>query len=177
MPRLRVGISGWRYGPWRGTFYPEDLTQKRELQYVSAKMNSVEINGSFYLLQRPSSYRAWYEQTGDDFVFSVKGPRYITHIRSLRDVEKPLTADFIYIRLHGAEEIYTSGYTPEALDYWAARIRKWAKGTEPKDAARVGPPAKPRARGRDVYVYFDNDRKVRAPFDAMELARRLSSRS
>ena len=62
-PQTRIGISGWRYGPWRGTFYPPGLAQRRELEYASRQLNSVEINGSFYSLQRPSNYREWYEQT------------------------------------------------------------------------------------------------------------------
>src|SRR5258707_5881184 len=87
---IRVGVGGWTYEPWRGTFYPKDLAQKRELEYASRQLNSIEINGTFYSLGRPSSYQTWYEQTPDDFVFSLKGPRFITHIRRLRDVETPL---------------------------------------------------------------------------------------
>jgi uncharacterized protein YecE (DUF72 family) len=229
----------------------------------------VEINGSFYSLQRPSSYRRWYADTPEDFLFAVKGGRFITHHKKLRDcaaplanffasgvlaleeklgpilwqlppqlafdaarleaffallprttagaadlarrhdhrlrhdahldvrVDRPLrhalevrhptfddsdfvrllhrahiglciadtagrwpyleavTADFAYVRLHGSKRLYVSGYGPAALDAWAARIRTW------------------RAEGRDVLVYFDNDVKVRAPFDAMNLASRL----
>jgi uncharacterized protein YecE (DUF72 family) len=76
----RIGISGWRYGPWRGTFYPKGLAQRRELEYASRRLNSIVINGSFYSLQRPQNYQEWYAQTPDDFVFSVKGSRYITHM-------------------------------------------------------------------------------------------------
>jgi uncharacterized protein YecE (DUF72 family) len=283
---VAIGISGWRYGPWRGTFYPKDLPQKRELEYAASKFNSIEINGSFYSLQRPGSYRLWYEQTPKGFGFSVKGGRFITHMKKLRDVQTPLanffasgvlalkeklgpilwqfppnmpydldrfeaffkllprdteqaaelakghdrklkhgastrtdrkrrlrhvveirrtefmvpafiellrkhriafciadtagrwpyaedlTSDFVYIRLHGAEELYVSGYTESSLDGWAARIRAWVNGTEPADARRVLG-AMPRQAGRDVYVYFDNDAKVKAPFDAMNLATRL----
>src|SRR2546421_9997190 len=93
MAEVRIGISGWRYGPWRGTFYPQKLQQKRELEYASRKLNSIEINGSFYSLQRPSSYRAWYEATPDGFVFAVKGGRFITHMKRLRDVDEA-TANF-----------------------------------------------------------------------------------
>ena len=288
MPQLRIGISGWRYGPWRGAFYPKGLPQRRELEYVGSKMNSVEINGSFYSLQRPQSYRQWRDQVPPGFIFAVKGGRFITHMKKLRDIQTPLanffasgllelkdklgpilwqfppivkydralfesffellprdthaaanlakkhaallkgrasteaddkrelrhaieirnptfldkdfisllrqhrialvfadtariwpyaediTADFIYIRLHGAEQIYTSGYTDQALDYWAARIRLWSAGKEPPDAVRIAAPA-PRRSARDVYIYFDNDRKVRAPFDALSLASRLIS--
>jgi uncharacterized protein YecE (DUF72 family) len=83
-----------------------------------------------------------------------------------------VTAGFIYIRLHGAEETYASGYGDAALKRWATRIRSWSEGREPRDAQRVAGPATRRA-ARDVYVYFDNDRKVRAPFDALALAGRL----
>jgi uncharacterized protein YecE (DUF72 family) len=288
---IRIGISGWRYPPWRGVFYPEDLTQKRELEYASRRFRSIELNGSFYSLQRPESYASWRDETPDDFVFAVKGPRFVTHIKRLRDVEKPLanffasgllrlgaklgpllwqfppnlrwqpelfeaffellprstaaalalarrresrmhgraalsidddrplrhaieirhdsfrdpafieqlrrhriglvvadtagrwplledvTADFVYLRLHGDEELYVSGYTRPALDRWAQRIEDWATGSEPDDAQRVAPGRAPRTAARDVYCYFDNDVKVHAPFDANALARRLGEAS
>ncbi len=287
MPQTRVGMAGWRYAPWRGTFYPGDLVQKRELEYASRRVNSIEINGTFYSLQRPKNFAEWYEQTPDDFVFSMKGGRFLTHIRRLRDVEQPLasffaqgllglkeklgpilwqfppnfawdverfeaffnllprdtseaaklakhhdkrlagrsltktdkkrplrhavevrhesfrtprfirllrkhdvalvvadtagkwpymedvTSDFVYARLHGDEQLYVSGYDPGALDAWAAKFDAWRKGREPKEAQRVlDKPAK-KLKSRDVYVYFDNDVKVRAPFDAAALAARL----
>lgn len=283
----RVGISGWRYEPWRGTFYPKDLVQRRELEFASRRLNSIEINGSFYSLQRPKNYQEWYEQTPDDFVFSMKGSRYITHMRKLRDVEQPLanffaqgilclkeklgpvlwqfppqmsfkaelfdaffamlprdtaaaaklaknhdarldgrswtkadikrpiryaveirhrsfetkefvdllrrhnvalcfadtagrwpyaedlTSDFVYARLHGDAELYVSGYGDAALDEWAARFQAWRAGSEPPDARRIVAKAAKKMKARDVYVYFDNDVKVRAPFDATNLAVRL----
>jgi uncharacterized protein YecE (DUF72 family) len=268
---VRIGISGWTYRPWRGVFYPPGLPHRRELEYAAERMNSVEINGSFYSLQRPSSYRRWREAVPADFIFAVKGGRFITHMKKLVDVETPLanffasgvlalgsrlgpvlwqlpptlnfvpdrlaafldqlprtlgdaaelalhhdqrlsgvrvltttdqprhsiryalevrhdsfrdpacldllrqrqvalvvadspgkwpyleedTADFVYVRLHGHDELYTSGYDDEALDAWAGKIRDW------------------HGRGRDVYVYCDNDAKVRAPYDAMNLLRRV----
>ncbi len=91
---IRIGTSGWRYPPWRGEFYPRGLVQRRELEYLSRRMNSAEINGSFYSLQRPERYREWAEQTPDDFVFAVKGGRFITHMKQLRDVETPLANFF-----------------------------------------------------------------------------------
>lgn len=286
---IRVGISGWTYPPWRGTFYPKKLAQKNELSYASAMLPSIEINGTFYGLQRPKSYAAWYDQTPPGFVFSVKASRFITHIRRLREIETPManfllsgllrlneklgpilwqfppnmqfapdvfesflsqlprstkdaakllkhcdarmkgrtwaeidldrpmrhaveirhdsfatevfvrllrkhrvvlvtadtggkwpmlhdvTADFIYARLHGPEELYASGYTEAALDEWAAKIRAWSKGGDAPGAHRVGPAAQKRAK-RDVYVYFDNDVKVRSPFDAARLALKLGLR-
>jgi uncharacterized protein YecE (DUF72 family) len=286
---LRIGISGWRYAPWRGDFYPKGLTQARELEYASSKLNSIEINGSFYALQRPENYRQWAEQTPDDFVFSLKGPRFITHMKKLSDVEVPLanffasgplalgaklgpvlwqlpptlgfdpdrmndflgrlprssqaaaelarghderlddraltvtdadrplrhavevrhpsfatpefvellraqqvalvvadtaarfpfmddvTTDFVYARLHGDEELYVSGYGDEALDRWADRVRNWRAGRAPRTENTVARVAATRKSGRDVYLYFDNDVKTRAPYDAMALAERLSS--
>lgn len=88
--RIRIGISGWRYPPWRGLFYPPDLPQRCELDYASACFPVIELNGSFYSLQRPESYAQWYQQTPDDFIFTIKAPRYITHIRRLRDVQAPM---------------------------------------------------------------------------------------
>ena len=88
-PRARawVGISGWRYKEWRGDFYPKGLVQRRELEFVGERMSTVELNGSFYSLQRPASYERWRDAVPDDFVFAVKGSRYITHMLRLRDVE------------------------------------------------------------------------------------------
>jgi uncharacterized protein YecE (DUF72 family) len=286
--RTYVGISGWTYPGWRRVFYPEGLAHRRELEYASRKVNSIEINGSFYSLQRPTSYAKWHDETPPGFVFAVKGSRFITHMLKLRSVETALpnffasgvlrlreklgpilwqfperfpadldrfarflqglpkttdeaagiarrhdqrlegrawteaeisiplrhafevrqpgllgpefvallrehgaalvfadtagrwpyaedvTADFVYVRLHGAEQIYASGYTDEQLDWWAARIREWRRGRQPADAACVSPAAPPRTPARDVYVYFDNDAKVHAPFDAIRLMERLA---
>ena len=269
---VRVGISGWRYPPWRGVFYPPGLPQRSELHYASRRLTSIEINGSFYSLQSPDFYRTWRDQTPDDFLFAVKGPRFITHMKKLRGVEtalanffangllalgdklgpllwqlppnlgfdagrmtdflamlprttsaaaelakahddkvegrtlttaateRPLrhavevrhptfetgafldvlrahdaavvtadtagkwpfflepTSDLAYVRLHGAEELYVSGYDEPALEQWAQRIRGWQDS------------------GRDVVVYFDNDVKVRAPFDAQHLMAKLALR-
>jgi uncharacterized protein YecE (DUF72 family) len=286
--RIRIGISGWIYPPWRkGAFYPEDLPQKRELEYASRQVSTIEINGSFYSLQKPGSYRAWHAATPPDFVFAVKGSRFITHIKRLRDVEMPLanffasgilllkeklgpilwqlpptlkydageiedfirllprdtraaaalarrhdaivegrawtrtmgnrplrhaievrhetfenrsfvellrrhhlalvvadtagkwpfmedvTGGFVYVRLHGASELYASGYSGRALAEWARKVRAWRRGVTPARSALHAPRAGRRASGRDVFVYFDNDAKVRAPYDAMSLAHRL----
>ncbi len=91
---MRVGISGWRYPAWRGDFYPRGLPQRRELEYAAEHLTSIEINGSFYSLQRPTSYAQWREQTPDDFVFAVKGGRFVTHMKRLQDVEAPLANFF-----------------------------------------------------------------------------------
>lgn len=94
MGTTRVGISGWRYPPWRGDFYPQGLPQRRELEYAASQLDSIEINGSFYSLQRPSSYQRWRTEVPEDFVFAVKGGRFITHMLRLRDVEAPLANFF-----------------------------------------------------------------------------------
>ncbi|MGE5524522.1 MAG: DUF72 domain-containing protein [Rhodospirillaceae bacterium] len=77
--RIRVGIGGWTYAPWRDTFYPADLPQKRELEYASRRLTVIEINGTFYRTQTPASFAKWRDETPDDFVFTVKAPRYATH--------------------------------------------------------------------------------------------------
>jgi uncharacterized protein YecE (DUF72 family) len=283
---INVGISGWRYPPWRGTFYPPGLPQKKELEFASRMLPTIELNGSFYSLQRPDSYRQWYEATPRGFVFSVKGPRYITHILRLRSMETALanflasgilnlreklgpllwqfppnfrfdepvfaaflaqlprdttaaaalarhhdakarfvqleadrnrrlrhaveirnesflderfiallrkhrvalvvadtagkwpyfedqTADFMYLRLHGDKEIYASGYGSAALARWAERIRLWSAGKEPEDARRISTRSDRQLASRRVFCYFDNDIKVRAPFDAAALMQKL----
>ncbi len=272
MASIRVGISGWTYAGWRGDFYPRGLVQKRELAYAAERMSSIEVNGSFYSLQRPTSYTLWRDQTPQDFVFAVKGGRFITHMKKLAGVEtalanffasgvlalgpklgpvlwqlppnlgydeqrlgdffallprsttaaadlatrhdakvpddraltvadadRPLrhclevrhpsfvtpaavsllaehaigsvvadtagrwpsveevTSDFMYVRLHGDQELYVSGYTPEALDRWASKALDWASA------------------GLDVFVYFDNDAKGFAPHDALALIERVTA--
>jgi uncharacterized protein YecE (DUF72 family) len=270
--QARIGISGWVYPRWRKAFYPKGLRQADELAYASERLSSIEVNGSFYSLQRPTSWERWRDATPDDFVFAVKGPRFVTHIKRLGDIDAPLanffasgvlalgaklgpllwqlpptlafdeelldaflarlprthgaasaqaarhdtrmegrswfavdpaderplrhavevrhlsfeteswtgllarhgvasvvadtagryprltatTADFAYARLHGEEELYASGYDDDSLDRWADWVRAHL------------------AEGRDAYVYFDNDAKVRAPFDAMALIARLT---
>jgi uncharacterized protein YecE (DUF72 family) len=85
MGRIRIGLSGWRYKGWRGDFYPRGLPQRRELAYAAEKFDTIEINGSFYSLRSPSNYRSWGSEVGDDFVFAVKGGRFITHMKQLRE--------------------------------------------------------------------------------------------
>ncbi|MBC8750986.1 uncharacterized protein YecE (DUF72 family) [Paraburkholderia sp. WC7.3g] len=83
--RIRIGIGGWTYAPWRGPFYPDNLTQSRELEYASRHLTSIEINGTFYGSQKPASYQKWYQETPDDFVFSLKAPRYATNRKVLAE--------------------------------------------------------------------------------------------
>src|SRR5690349_11511307 len=80
-----VGIGGWTYEPWRGTFYPKDLAQKRELEYASRHLTAIEINGTYYGSQKPESFAKWHDETPDDFVFAVKGPRFATNRRVLAE--------------------------------------------------------------------------------------------
>ena len=88
--RVRVGLSGWTYKSWRGRFYPEGLPHKRELAHIGSIFPTVEINGTFYSMQRPDAFGRWAELTPDDFVFSVKGPRFLTHMKRLNDPVAPL---------------------------------------------------------------------------------------
>jgi uncharacterized protein YecE (DUF72 family) len=92
--RVFIGVSGWTYPPWRGDFYPPGLRQREELAYAASRLSSIEINGSFYALQKPESYRKWRDQTPDDFVFAVKGSRFISHMKRLADAEAPLKKFF-----------------------------------------------------------------------------------
>ncbi|MCL1872359.1 MAG: DUF72 domain-containing protein [Promicromonosporaceae bacterium] len=94
MGTVHIGVSGWRYPHWRGAFYPAGLAQRRELEHASRRFSSVELDGSFYSLQRPSSYVAWRDATPPGFVFAVKGGRYVTHLKRLRDVRAPLANFF-----------------------------------------------------------------------------------
>ena len=98
MPRakknIRIGMSGWTYPPWRGGFYPKGLVQKRELEYASRQVNSIEINGTFYSLQKPTTFEKWFAQTPEEFCFAVKGPQYVTHIKRLKDVQDPVANFF-----------------------------------------------------------------------------------
>jgi uncharacterized protein YecE (DUF72 family) len=103
--KIRIGISGWRYPPWRDKFYPHKLVQAKELQFASRALPTIEINGTFYSLQRPSSFEHWYADTPEGFVFSMKAPRYITHILRLNDVEKPIANFFASGIFHLKEKL------------------------------------------------------------------------
>jgi len=284
---IRIGISGWRYAPWRGVFYPPRLAQRRELEFASRCFSTIEINGSFYSLQRPEHYARWHDETPDGFLFSVKGPRFVTHMLKLKGCEQALanffasgianladklgpilwqlppmlrfdperletflamlprdtdeaaalarrhnakvqgrarrafgecrplrhalevrhetfvdpafvallrrhevalvvadtarrwpyaedvTSDFVYVRLHGDKKLYVSGYGRAALDGFRKRIVAWSEGGEIDEARRIDAAAPASRAGRDVFCYFDNDVKVRAPRDARALAKRI----
>jgi uncharacterized protein YecE (DUF72 family) len=91
---VRIGTSGWAYPEWRGGYYPKGLPQRGQLEYLAGRLSTVELNGSFYRLQRPAGYRSWYERTPAHFVFAVKGHRFVTHVRRLKDPAEPL-ANFL----------------------------------------------------------------------------------
>ena len=92
--RIRIGVGGWTFEPWRGTFYPDELTQKRELEYASRKLTSIEINGTYYGSQKPESFARWHDETPDDFVFAVKGPRFATNRRVLAEAGESIERFF-----------------------------------------------------------------------------------
>jgi uncharacterized protein YecE (DUF72 family) len=232
---IHIGTSGWHYDHWRGPFYPEDLTPGEFLGFYQQHFHTVEINNSFYRLPTEKALIAWREAVPPDFLFAVKGSRYITHMKKLQDPEKSLapfmtrvpllgerlgpilfqlpprwrynalrmrdflaalprgyryalelrdptwlnqeacrllqehgaafciyelaglvslrevTADFVYIRLHGPGGAYQGSYDRETLAGWAKDISAWA------------------ARGLEVFCYFDNDEAGYAAQNALEL--------
>lgn len=94
MAKIRIGMSGWTFEGWRGDFYPKGLTQKKELEFASRKVNSIEVNGTFYALQKPSTFQRWYDETPEDFCFSIKAPQYITHVKRLKEVDEAVANFF-----------------------------------------------------------------------------------
>jgi uncharacterized protein YecE (DUF72 family) len=88
---IRIGVGGWTYEPWRGTFYPSDISQKRELEYASRQLTSIEINGTFYGPQKPATFARWHDETPDDFVFSLKAPRFATNRKVLAEAGRSIT--------------------------------------------------------------------------------------
>lgn len=166
---IRIGISGWRYPPWRGVFYPTGLPQRRELEFAARCFGSVEINGSFYSLQTPDSYAAWHDATPADFVFSVKGPRFLTHMQRLRDVDKPL-ANFLasgLLRLGRKlgpilwQLPPNMRYEPERIDVFLSRL--------PRDTGQALAMARrrdvDRMRGRSALA-IDRSRRLRHAIEA-----------
>ncbi|MBX9767260.1 MAG: DUF72 domain-containing protein, partial [Bdellovibrionales bacterium] len=94
MSKIRIGMSGWTFEGWRGDFYPKGVSQKKELEFASRKVNSIEVNGTFYSLQKPPTFQRWYRETPEDFCFAIKAPQFITHIKRLKDVEDPVANFF-----------------------------------------------------------------------------------
>ncbi len=136
MSDIRIGISGWRYAPWRKDFYPSGLRQDDELAFASRAVNSIEINGSFYALQTPERYRQWRDETPEDFVFSVKAPRYITHVRRLKDIDEAMANFFASgLLLLGDKLGPILWQFPPNLKYDEARFNHFA--TRPQSRARL----------------------------------------
>ena len=92
--KIRIGVGGWTYEPWRGAFYPDDLPQKRELEYASRKLTSIEINGTYYGSQKPESFIKWHDETPEDFVFSLKAPRFATNRKVLAEAGESIERFF-----------------------------------------------------------------------------------
>jgi uncharacterized protein YecE (DUF72 family) len=99
--RIRVGIGGWTYAPWRKNFYPDGWVQRRELEYASRQLSAIEINGTYYGAQTPATYAKWRDETPDGFIFSLKAPRYTTDRKTLADAGKTIGA-FVF---GGIEEL------------------------------------------------------------------------
>jgi len=239
--KIYVGTSGWNYKHWKGNFYPENLNQKEWLKYYSDRLKSVEINNSFYRLPDIKTFKNWSNNTPSNFIFSVKGSRYITHMKKLKDparsskilfthikhlktklgpilfqlpprwrftkerfenflsilpgkyrytfefrekswwneevlellkehncafciyelagtlTPKEITADFVYIRLHGPGDKYQGSYSTKELSGWAGAASSW------------------QGKNKDIYIYFDNDDSGYAIKNALELQEMLSS--
>src|SRR5687767_7215757 len=138
--QTRIGISGWTYTPWRGVFYPKGLSHKQELAYAGRAFNSIEINGTFYSLQRPSSFEKWHGETPDEFVFSVKGGRFITHMKKLVGVETALANFFASGLLLLREKLGPILWQlPPMLSYNADRLTNFFNllPRDTKDAAKL----------------------------------------
>jgi uncharacterized protein YecE (DUF72 family) len=151
MGELRIGISGWSYAGWRGPFYPDDLPVRRQLHYASRRFNSIEINASFYRLQTPDSYRSWYDQTPPGFRFAVKGSRFITHNKKLRNVGTPLANFFASGVLLLREKLGPFVWQlSERLRFDASRIEEFLAGLPRTtvDAARLAERHDGRVAGR-----------------------------
>lgn len=160
---ILIGVSGWTYAPWRGNFYPIGLVQKRELAFAARQFPALEINGTFYGLQRPDTFRRWAEATPDDFLFAVKGSRFITHIKRLTDVDVAL-ANFLASGLLclGSKLGPLLWQLPPTLHFDAAVIGDFLK-ILPKDtaeAARLAARHDERVGGRSV-ISTDTRRPLR----------------
>lgn len=263
---IRVGMGGWSYAPWRETFYPQAVKQKDELHYASRQVTAIEVNSTFYRLQKPSVFAKWRDATPAGFVFAVKAPRFIvqrkvladagesierfiasgvvelgeklgpilwqlapTHAFDAEDLTKflqllpqsaegvslrhalnvrhasfassdflklarehgaaavfeddpqhpsfaDLTADFVYARLRRSVASQNTGYSKVALGKWAKRAHEWARGAEPKDLPYVQSVKTSRTKARDVFVFFINGAKERAPAAACELLAKLDAK-
>ncbi|MEW6339089.1 MAG: DUF72 domain-containing protein [Paraburkholderia sp.] len=144
-PQIRVGIGGWTYAPWRGVFYPEDLAQKRELEYASRHLTTIEINGTFYGLQKPESYMKWHDETPDDFVFALKAPRYATNRRVLAEAGDSIERFFASGLTHLKRKLgpvnwqfaTTKQFDPEDFEAFLALLPRKLDGQTLKHAVEV----------------------------------------
>jgi uncharacterized protein YecE (DUF72 family) len=164
---LRIGISGWRYAPWRGRFYPKGLPQAQELAYASHQVCTVEINGTFYALQRPESFEHWRDATPGGFVFAVKGPRFITHTLRLRDSKEPLANFLASGVLALGEKLGPILWQLPPTLRWNAEVVEAFLDMLPHDtqsAARLARRHGPRMRGRSV-TDTDARRPLRHAFE------------
>lgn len=163
MGSIRVGTSGWSYDRWRGDFYPAGLRRRDELSYLSERLTTVEVNGSFYSLQRPSSYRSWRDATPDDFVLAVKGGRFITHLKRLREVEAPLANFFASgVLALGPKLGPVLWQLPESLAYDAGLMRDFYEllPRSTRAAADLATRHDERLSGDRVLTTCDVDRPV-----------------
>ena len=260
---IRAGIGGWTFEPWEGTFYPGDLPKKRQLEYASRQLRTIEVNGTYYRGQTPATFAKWAAETPDGFVFAIKGNRFVTNRKVLAEAQESIakffaqgleelgdklgpivwqfapfkrfepedfeafigllprehaglslrhvlevrhasffdpgfvamarrhavaicyahhhdypeiadvTADFVYARLQKGEDEIETAYPPADLDAWAARLRAWAGGGQPRDLPLADPDAAPQNTPRDVFVYIIHEGKLRAPQGAMALQERV----
>jgi uncharacterized protein YecE (DUF72 family) len=158
-----IGISGWRYAPWRGEFYPPGLPERDELKFAAERFPTIELNGSFYSLQRPEYYERWYEQVPDDFVFAIKGSRYITHMLRLRGVETAL-ANFFASGVLALEHKLGPllWQLPPTLKLEAERLREFLEllPRTTKDAAKLARRHDDRVKGRS-FMRVRDDRGLR----------------
>lgn len=168
--RIRVGIGGWTYEPWRGTFYPADLTQKRELEYASRQLTSIEIRHAVEV--RHESFRH------PEFIALAREQGVAVVVAGDSHYPQPadVTAPFVYARIMGTVETEPLGYSDHALDAWAARAKRWAAGDAPDDLHIVAKPLASPGRA-DVYLYVISGHKVRNPAAAMALIERLGDSS
>jgi uncharacterized protein YecE (DUF72 family) len=142
---IRVGIGGWTFEPWRGAFYPADLPQKRELEFASRRLTSIEINGTYYGSQKPASFAKWHDETPDHFVFSLKGPRYATNRRVLAEAGDSITRFFAsgVTELKGKlgpinwQFMATKTFDPEDFEAFLALLPKSVDGQPIRHAVEV----------------------------------------
>ncbi|MGJ7509385.1 DUF72 domain-containing protein [Variovorax sp. GT1P44] len=261
--RIRVGVGGWTYEPWRNNFYPAGLPQSQELNYASRHLTAIEVNGTYYSTFKPTTFKKWHDDTPDGFMFSLKASRFSTNrkllatagdsikrfvdsgigelgsklgpivwqfmptkvfdpedlagflellpkkegsraLRHVLDVRHEsfrtpdylalarkhgvatvftdsdkfpsfadLTGDFVYARLMNSDAKFENGYAPKALDEWAEAAKTWAKGGTPASLPRVEVGKSQPSKARDVFVYFINGAKEKAPAAAGALIKRL----